>query len=139
MISLTSEFTDAKSRHARGWLFYDAECDFCTRTAQWIAPVLAKRGFALAPLQDPRVAQLLGLSQAELMREIRLLNADGQQYGGADAAIALAREIWWAAPLVWLGKIPGGMLAMRAAYRWVASHRKCAAVTCFTAIARPPA
>lgn len=137
MISLTSEYTDAKGRHARGWLFYDAECDFCTRTARWIAPALAKRGFALAPRQDPRVAKLLGLAQAELMLEIRLLNEDGRQYGGADAAVALAREIWWAAPLVWLAKIPGGLSAMRAAYRWVASHRKCAAINCPAAVLRP--
>src|SRR5712672_2168387 len=28
MISLASEFTDGKGRHARGWLFFDAECGF---------------------------------------------------------------------------------------------------------------
>ncbi len=31
MISLVSEYTDGKGRHARGWLFFDAECKFCTR------------------------------------------------------------------------------------------------------------
>ena len=31
MISLTSEFTDTKSRHARGWLFFDADCAFCVK------------------------------------------------------------------------------------------------------------
>lgn len=137
MISLTSEFTDAKGRHARGWLFFDAECDFCTRIAQWLAPVMAKRGLALAPLQDPRVAELLGLPAAELMREMRLLIGDGHHYGGADAAVALAREIWWAAPLAWFASVPGGMSAMRAAYRWVASHRRCAATTCSAVIAHP--
>ena len=43
MISLTSEMTDRKGRHARGWLFYDAECGFCTRVARWLARPLHKR------------------------------------------------------------------------------------------------
>lgn len=137
MISLTSEFTDAKGRHARGWLFFDAECDFCTRTARWLAPAMTKRGLALAPLQDPRVAHLLGLPQAELLREMRLLIADGRFYGGADAAVALANEIWWAAPLVWFTKIPRGTRILHAVYQWIASHRKCTATTCAAAIAPP--
>ena len=130
MISLTGEFTDGKGRHARGWLFFDAECEFCTRLARWVAPILARRGIALAPLQDARVAELLGLSQAELMREMRLLRDDGRQWGGADAAVELARDVGWARPLRWLARVPGMMAMLRAGYRWVAAHRKCAAVAC---------
>ena len=89
MISLASEFTDGKGRHARGWLFFDAQCGFCTRIARWLAPILQRRGLAVAPLQDARVGALLGLSQAELLREMRVLLADGRQYGGADAGVAL--------------------------------------------------
>src|SRR2546429_9425631 len=85
MISLVSEYTDGKGRHARGWLFFDAECQFCTRTARWIAPILEKRGMALAPLQDPRVGALLGMPREELMFEMRFLLSDGSQYGGGDA------------------------------------------------------
>lgn len=130
MISLASEFTDGKGRHARGWLFFDAECGFCTRIAQWLAPILERRGLALAPLQDPRVAALLGLSRQELMREMRFLLSDGSHFGGADAAVALAREIGWAAPLVWASRIPGVMGALRRGYRWIAERRKCAALSC---------
>jgi predicted DCC family thiol-disulfide oxidoreductase YuxK len=134
MISLTSEFTDAKGRHARGWVFYDRDCGFCTKTAMWLRPALTKRGFAIAPLQDPRVGELLGLSDEELLLEMRVLIADDahncRQYGGADAVAALAREIWWARPLLWFSELPGGMRALDAGYRWVASHRKCAATQC---------
>jgi predicted DCC family thiol-disulfide oxidoreductase YuxK len=130
MISLTSEFTDTKSRHARGWLFYDADCPFCVKIVRAVAPTLQKRNFALAPLQDPRVGALLGLSQTELLLEMRLLS-NGQQTGGADAAVALAHEIWWARPLVWLSKLPGMMQLLRRAYRLIAAHRKCsAAISC---------
>lgn len=130
MISLASEFTDGKGRHARGWLFFDAECVFCTRIAQWLRPILERRGLAVAPLQDPRVGALLGMSREELMREIRLLLSDGRQFGGADAAVALAHEIWWARPLVWVSKIPGAMGVLREWYRSIAMHRSCAAVSC---------
>jgi predicted DCC family thiol-disulfide oxidoreductase YuxK len=133
MISLTSEFTDTKSRHARGWLFYDADCHFCITIARAIAPTLQKRNIALAPLQDPRVGPLLGLSPSELLLEMRLLLSNGQQTGGADAAVALAREIWWARPLVWLANLPGATLLLRRAYRYIAAHRKCAAaISCAT-------
>jgi predicted DCC family thiol-disulfide oxidoreductase YuxK len=131
MISLTSEFTDTKSRHARGWLFYDADCAFCIKIVRALATTLQKRGIALAPLQDPRVGALLGLSQSELLLEMRLLLSNGQQTGGADAAVALAPEIWWARPLVWLSKPPGMMQLLRRTYRWIAAHRQCsAAISC---------
>jgi predicted DCC family thiol-disulfide oxidoreductase YuxK len=139
MISLASEFTDAKGRHARGWLFYDGECDFCTRFARWLAPSLTKQGFALAPLQDPRVADLLGMSREELMLEMRLLLENGSQYGGADAIIALARRIWWARPLAWLAKVPGIDRALHAGYVFAAAHRKCRSTQCLVAHALPNA
>jgi predicted DCC family thiol-disulfide oxidoreductase YuxK len=130
MISLAAEFTESKGRHARGWLFYDAECTFCTRTARWLAPISAKRGIGIAALQDPRVAALLCLSREELMREIKLVLDDGTLTGGADAMVALAHRIWWAAPLVWFAKLPRGMEALRTWYRGVAERRKCAAPGC---------
>ncbi len=130
MISLTSEFTDGKGRHAKGWLFFDAECGFCTRIARWLAPALDRRGMALAPLQDPRVGALLGMSREELLRELRFLLSDGSQFGGADACVALAREIWWGRPLVWISNVPGMMEILRKGYRWIAANRKCAAASC---------
>ena len=130
MISLTSEYTETKGRHARGWVFFDAECQFCTHIARWLAPILKRRGMALAPLQDLRVAELLGLSGPELLYEMRFMCSDGTVYGGGDAVVAAAREIWWAHPLVWLSKIPGIMDLLRKAYRWVAARRSCAATVC---------
>ncbi len=130
MISLTSEFTDGKGRHARGWLFFDADCVFCTKIARWLAPILQRRGLQLAPLQDPRVGALLGMSPEELLLEMRFLLSDGSQFGGADAVVVLAREIWWGRPLVWLAKVPGMMDVLRAGYRWIAARRSCAAAAC---------
>jgi predicted DCC family thiol-disulfide oxidoreductase YuxK len=130
VISLASEWLDSKGRHARGWLFFDAECDFCTRIARLLSPAMKRRGLALAPLEDPRVASLLGLQREELLLEIKFLGPDGRPYGGADAAVALAREIWWARPVVWLAKIPWVMTSFRSLYRWTAARRRCSAASC---------
>ncbi len=138
MISLASEFTDSKGRHARGWLFFDADCGFCVKIVRAIAPTLEKRGIGLAPLQDPRVGPLLGVPPEELLLEMRLLFSNNQQFGGADAAIALAREIWWARPLVWLAALPGVAPLLRSAYRWVAAHRKCSATAVACAVDNNP-
>jgi len=136
MISLADEYTDGKGRHARGWLFFDAECGFCTRLARWIAPSLARRGMAVAPLQDPRVGALLGVSTEELLKELKFLSSVGVVSGGADAVIAVAREIWWGQPVAWLSKVPGMMKLLHAGYGWVAAQRSCAAARC--ALAQPP-
>jgi predicted DCC family thiol-disulfide oxidoreductase YuxK len=127
MISLANEYTDGKGRHAKGWLFFDAECNFCTLLARSIAPILRRRGMAVAPLQDPRVATLLGLPPHELLRELRFLQTDGSQYGGADAVLAVTKQIWWGRPLVWLAGAPGVLPLLRRGYAWVAARRSCAA------------
>jgi len=130
MISLAREYTDGKGRHARGWLFFDEECGFCIRIARWLAPILRRRGFAVAPLQDPRVGALLGMSREELLKELRFLLSDGTQYGGAGAVVAMAGEIWWGRPLVWLSRVPGMASVLDAGYRWVARQRSCSAAGC---------
>ena len=130
MITLAEELTDRKQRSARGWLFFDAGCGFCTRIARWLAPILADRGLGTAPLQDPRVGALLGMSSEELMKELRFLLSDGTQAGGARAVLAVAREIWWARPLVWLAWLPGTMPILDAGYKWIAARRGCSDETC---------
>ena len=130
MITLADEFTDRKEKTAPGWLFFDAECEFCTRMARWVAPILLPRGLGVAPLQDPRVGALLGLKREELLTELRFLLSDGKQFGGAAAAVAVAREICWAArPFVWFAALPGMMRVLDAAYKWIAEQRGCVSQT----------
>jgi len=136
MVSLSSDLTDAKGRRApNGWVFFDADCPFCTRIARRMLPVLEPRGFGLAALQDPRAQALLGLSGEVLLQEMWLLTSDGRQYGGADAFIEIARRVWWAWPFYALSSVPGMRSLMRAIYRKVAARRSCAATgrSCSTA------
>jgi len=130
MITLADEFTDRKEKTAPGWLFFDAECEFCTRMARWVAPILLPRGLGVAPLQDPRVGALLGLKREELLTELRFLLSDGKQFGGVAAVVAVAREIWWARPFVWLAALPGMMPLLAVGYRWIAERRGCVSQTC---------
>ncbi len=131
MVSLISEITDSKGRRARcGWVFYDAGCPFCTRMARRLERVLEPRGYGFAPLQDSRVAALLGLPPGELLREMHVLTADGRQFGGADGFVYLARQVWWAWPVYALAQLPGGLRLFRAGYRWIAARRRCASGNC---------
>jgi len=125
MISLISEMTDTKGRQARGWLFFDEECKFCSRLAARLKTPMRQRGLAVAPLQDPRVATLLGLSRQELLQSVRYVSSGGNQYSGAEALVKLSTEFWWARPLGWLARAPGGMRLLHAGYRWIAARRQC--------------
>jgi predicted DCC family thiol-disulfide oxidoreductase YuxK len=130
MITLADEFTDRKERRARGWLFFDVDCRFCTRIARWFAPILRRRGLGTAPLQDPRVGTLLGMSRPERLKELRFLMSDGTHSGGANAVLAVAREIWWARPLLWIAAMPGMVALLDSGYRWVAARRGCSSERC---------
>src|SRR5258708_38743804 len=130
MITLVDEITDRKGRQARGWLFFDAQCVFCTRIARWLAPILARRGLGVAPLQDPRVGALLGISRDELLKELRFLLSDGTQVVGAQAVLAVAHEISWGRPLLWIATLPGMMRVLDAGYKSVASRLRCVAESC---------
>ena len=128
MISLITELTDSKGmRASRGFVFFDRDCAVCTAVARRFRCSLAKRGFALAALQDPRAAALLHLPAEELLREMRVATAGGDILGGAAAIVYLARHIWWAWPLCGVSQLPGGMRFLAAGYRWFADHRSCSA------------
>lgn len=121
--------TDRKGRRADGWVFYDGDCEFCQALARRFRSTLAKRGFGMAPLQDPRVAVLLGLPPDLLLQEMRVLTPSGDVLGGAQAVTFLVGKIWWAWPIHTVAKVPGMRPLLRAGYRWVADHRHCSSCT----------
>jgi predicted DCC family thiol-disulfide oxidoreductase YuxK len=133
MISLSSEMTDSKGKHAtRGWVFFDRDCSVCTSLARRFRRTLETRGFGLAALQDPRVQALLALPSEDLLREMRVATADGKIYGGSEAILNLAAQIWWAWPLYAAAKLPGVSRILDAGYRRFADHRPCASGSCST-------
>jgi predicted DCC family thiol-disulfide oxidoreductase YuxK len=120
---VTTEYTD--NTKAYGWVLYDAGCGFCAAWAKRFQAPLARRRLELLPLQTPWVRAKLGLADAELLGEMRVLYPDGEIIGGADALLEISRHFWWAWPIRQLSHVPGMLKLFRAGYRWVARHRQC--------------
>ena len=111
------------------WLFYDGDCPFCIRLARRFERQLNKRGIGLAPIQTSWVQPLLtGLDDP--LHEMLLLTPGGKFLGGADAAIALARTIWWAKPIYLLAQLWPMKLLFAYLYRLIANHRYCRGKSC---------
>lgn len=113
------------SAQSSGWIFYDGECQFCISNVRRHEKLLRRHGFEPATLQTPWVRERLGLKPDSELTEMKLLAADGRIYGGADALLQIAQQIWWAWPLFALAKIPGMIFLLRAIYRRVAANRHC--------------
>jgi predicted DCC family thiol-disulfide oxidoreductase YuxK len=109
----------------KGWVYFDADCVFCSVLAARTDGLLARRGFHLAALQNNWVREKLGLKEGGPLTEMKLLTADGQVYGGADAIIQIARSIWWARPLFAFSRLPGAETALRGIYQRIAINRGC--------------
>ncbi len=114
----------------RGWVFYDADCAFCSGFAARFRRTLRRRGFRLVPMQMPWARRRLGLRDGEPIAEMRVRDRSGLDLGGADAVIFLACRIWWAWPLCALSRVPGVRGVLRAGYRWVAAWRSCPGGAC---------
>ena len=111
-------------------VYYDADCGFCLAIVRRCERMLLRRRLVLVPLQSPGAARLLGVSDDDLLTEMRLRLADGTVFGGAAAVVEIARRIWWAWPLWALSSVPGAMSPLRALYRWVARNRYCVNGVC---------
>ena len=116
---------------SRGWVLYDGDCPLCCAAAARFAPLLQRHGFQFAPLQTPWVQAQLGLQPNVLLNEMKLLTADGNVFGGAEAVVQIARAIWWGWPLFALAQIPGVKHLLATIYRHVAANRHCLSRVCF--------
>ncbi len=114
----------------KGWVLYDGDCGMCTALAKRVSPLLARRDYALAPLQEQWVRSKLALPEDELLNEMRVLTPEGALIGGADAVVFLASRIWWSLPFAMAARFPGVMPVLRAGYRWVAENRGCRHGSC---------
>ncbi|MBI5774824.1 MAG: DUF393 domain-containing protein [Verrucomicrobia bacterium] len=121
---MNTEITKIKDCNAtRGWVFYDGECPVCVGSVARFGGIFARRGFAWLPLQTPGTAARLGMSEAVLREEMKLLRADGRVAGGADALAALLRSVWWLWPMGCFLEMPGIHWLGCYSYRWIVRHR----------------
>ena len=123
MVTEQTKKTDREGQ--RGWVLYDGDCPMCVRLAGRFSSVLRRRRFDLAPLQTPWVRSRIGLREGERPTEMLVLTNANRLLRGADAAVFLARRIWWAWPLWVWAQLPAAMPLIRCGYRWVARNRAC--------------
>jgi predicted DCC family thiol-disulfide oxidoreductase YuxK len=107
----------------QGWVLYDETCASCRRFAALLEGILTRRGFDLAPLQSEWVADCL--NEGVDLSQMRVITANGESFGGADALIFLARQIWWAWPIYLSAQVPGVKPLLRRAYVFYAARRHC--------------
>jgi predicted DCC family thiol-disulfide oxidoreductase YuxK len=107
----------------QGTVLYDDACGFCRRWIPFWASTLARRGFAIAPLQAAWVRSRLNVPEADLVADLRLLLADGRQIRGADVYRYVMQRIWWAYPLYVLAIAPIFRRIFDWGYRTFAENR----------------
>jgi predicted DCC family thiol-disulfide oxidoreductase YuxK len=127
---VNTEITDGNVKEAKGWVLFDGDCSLCTASARFFSHTLSRHGFTFAPLQTAWVRRRLNLPEGEPPKEMRLLLANGDAPGGADAILEIARRIWWGWPLFIFAKLPGIKPMLRALYRAIAANRYCASGSC---------
>lgn len=97
-----------------GTLYYDGTCGFCRSGIRRIRKPILALGVEVCPFEN-------GADEKEMVLEWR----DGSTFGGADAALQLARRFpLLALPALLFEKTPLLLLA-RAAYRRIAARRHC--------------
>jgi predicted DCC family thiol-disulfide oxidoreductase YuxK len=106
-----------------GWILYDDSCGFCRRWVPFWETALRRRGFAIAPLQTGWVREKLGMSEDDLIADLRLLFADSSVVNGADVYRYAMRRIWWAWPAYLFSVTPGFRKFFDWSYRTFAANR----------------
>jgi predicted DCC family thiol-disulfide oxidoreductase YuxK len=106
-----------------GWILYDDSCGFCRRWVPFWERTLQRRGFKIAPLQADWVKEKLGLNEEDLLQDLRLLLASGEQIQGADTYRYAMKRIWWAFPIYLFSIVPPGKNIFNWSYRKFATHR----------------
>ena len=126
-----NEHMISATQASRGVILYDGQCGFCSRWVKYWARTLGRRGFAIASLDEPWVAEKINrrineqikMSREELLTDIRLITAEGQLISGADVYLYVTRKIWWAWPFYAIFSLPGFNRLIHLAYRWFARNR----------------
>jgi predicted DCC family thiol-disulfide oxidoreductase YuxK len=108
---------------SRAIVVYDGNCGFCRR---WVARVARWDRHArleFVPYQTPDLEKRLpGVSRAECVQRVHLVDADGRVFAGAAAGREVLRRLpggaLWALPF----RLPGALGVAERIYVWIA-HR----------------
>ena len=106
-----------------GWILYDDSCGICRRWVPFWENTLRRRGFEIAPLQADWVREKLQLGETELLQDLLLLLATGEQIRGADTYRYAMKHIWWPYPAYLFAIAPVGRNIFDWNYRKFAANR----------------
>jgi predicted DCC family thiol-disulfide oxidoreductase YuxK len=124
-------------------VLFDGGCPVCRRTVRTLRRLdwLDRLQFADATDPDTRARVAPGLTEAEAMQQMYVVDGAGRRAGGYDAQLRIARDV----PLLWPFRLVGGLPGVRqvgmAVYRLVAANRRrrgqCTDDLCSPAFRRP--
>jgi predicted DCC family thiol-disulfide oxidoreductase YuxK len=124
-------------------ILFDGGCPICRRTVRTLRRLdwLDRLQFADATDPETRDRVAPGLTEAEAMQQMNVVDVAGRRYGGYEAQVRIAREV----PLLWpfhlIGGVPGVRQVGTAVYRFIAANRQrrghCTDDLCSPAFRRP--
>lgn len=110
---------------SKGWLLYDGDCGLCHGLVKRWEYFIERAGFVATPLQAEGFRERLGLSEEQLVSDIRLLFHDNRVLVGAEVYLYLLRCVWWTKPIASVFSLPGLKYIFAAGYRLVNRNRHC--------------
>lgn len=127
---MTAQTPNPTESSARGWLFYDARCGFCSTSVRRIRKRVGRLGYEVVARQTPWVTERLGKESSVPVGEMLLLTRQGRIFSGIDAYLEIASQMRWAKPLVWLARKNPIYFLLRCFYRWFAARRQRISAVC---------
>lgn len=124
-------------------VLFDGGCPICRRTVRTLRRLdwHGRLQFADATVAANRDAVAPGLTEADAMQQMYVVDGTGRRYGGYDAQMRIAREL----PLLWPLSVAGRLPVLRtlgmSVYRFIAANRQrrgtCSDELCSPAFRRP--
>ncbi|MGK2883099.1 MAG: thiol-disulfide oxidoreductase DCC family protein [Mycobacterium sp.] len=107
----------------QGTLFFDGECEMCTRSRNLLERMNRTGYVVTEPYQHDGTAERLGIADDRLPESVWWLDATGQVSSAAEACnAAVSAALGTRLPLS-IYRLPGMRFIQERIYHWVATHR----------------